>query len=70
LQQYYAKELFHSNIRYRKQIIQDKNIILTFKKIIQDMNNMVSRLRLLSKQIIQKQKILFMFHEIRFMGHL
>jgi hypothetical protein len=34
------------------------------------MNNMVSRLRLLSKQIIQKQKILFMFHKIIFMGHL
>jgi hypothetical protein len=34
------------------------------------MNNMVSRLRLLSKQIIQEQKILFTFHKIRFMGHL
>ncbi len=29
LQQYYAKELFHSNIKYRIQIIQNKNIILT-----------------------------------------
>ncbi len=34
------------------------------------MNNMVSHLRLLSKQIIQKQKVLFLFHKIRFMGHL
>jgi hypothetical protein len=34
------------------------------------MINMVSHLRLLSKQIIQKQKILFTFHKIRFMGHL
>jgi hypothetical protein len=29
LQQYYAKEHFHSNIKYRKQITQNKNIILT-----------------------------------------
>ncbi len=34
------------------------------------MNNMVSRLRFLSKKIIQKQKILFTFHKIRFTGHL
>jgi hypothetical protein len=34
------------------------------------MNNIVSHLRLLSKQIIQKKKILFTFHKIRFMGHL
>ncbi len=50
--------------------MQDKNIILTLKKNIQDMNNMVAHLRLLSEQIIQKQKILFTFHKIRFMGHL
>jgi hypothetical protein len=34
------------------------------------MNNIVSRLRFLSRQIIQKQKILFTFQKIRFMGHL
>jgi hypothetical protein len=33
------------------------------------MNNMMSHLRYLSKQIIQKQEILFTFHKIRFMGH-
>ncbi len=27
-QWYYTKELFHSNIKYRKQIIQNENIIL------------------------------------------
>ncbi len=34
LQQFYPKKLFHSNINYSKQIIQDMNIIHIFQKLL------------------------------------
>ncbi len=73
LHQYYAKKLFHSNIKYRKQIFQNKNIILTTSfqtNYLKYEKYGVFNFKVLSKQIIHKHNILFTFDKIKFMEHL